>query len=56
MENSDRPVSEITKREHFAGLAMKEFISAGRQGMPSSVVLACLAVKYADAVLKELEK
>jgi hypothetical protein len=45
----------LTKREHFAGLAMQAIISAGYIGMPSGP-LSAMAVKYADALLAELDK
>ena len=44
----------LTKREHFAGLAMQGFISAGHGGMPNASELANYAVRYADALLTEL--
>ena len=46
----------LTKREHFAGLAMQGFISAGHNWMPKGIDLACYAVAYADALLAELDK
>jgi hypothetical protein len=46
----------LSKREHFAGLAMQGFISAGGNGMPDQYELALLAVGYADALLAELDK
>ena len=46
----------LTKREHFAGLAMQGFISAGHGGMPNASELANYAVRYADALLLELDK
>ena len=44
----------LTKREHFAGLAMQGFISAGHSGMPNASELSDYAVRYADALLREL--
>ena len=66
MNNSDMPAMPIvgatydgneglTKREHFAGLAMQGFISAGHGGMPNASELANYAVRYADALLLELD-
>ena len=49
-------VSGLTKREHFAGLAMQGFISAGSNGMPNAGELSNMAKKYADALLYELDK
>ena len=43
----------LSKREYFAGLAMSELI--GSRGTESSYA-AELSVKYADALLAELEK
>ena len=48
--------SGLTKREHFAGLAMQGFISAGSNGMPNASAISKWAVKYADALLAELDK
>ena len=46
----------LTKREHFAGLAMQSLINidAGFRATPD--VKAELAVKMADALLRELEE
>ena len=44
----------LTKREHFAVMAMQGIMSAGR---PSSLeAKVASAVRHADALLKELEK
>ena len=54
----------LTKREHFAGLAMQAYISGklawtdgldGGHSTPSEVEVAQEAVAYADALLKQLE-
>lgn len=48
----------LTKREHFAGLAMQGILSGGLQnvwGLDAEDV-AVKAVSLADALLKELEK
>jgi hypothetical protein len=45
----------LTKREHFAGLAMQAIIAAGNIGMPSGP-LSAMAVKYAESILAELDK
>jgi hypothetical protein len=43
----------LTKREHFAGLAMQALVSHyGADGASDCAILAC---KYADALLKALE-
>jgi hypothetical protein len=54
--NDDFECAGLTKREHFAGLAMQGFISAGSQGMPTDLDVAVMAIKYADALLKALEQ
>tara|TARA_R110000744_G_scaffold174300_1_gene293115 strand:+ start:323 stop:565 length:243 start_codon:yes stop_codon:yes gene_type:complete len=46
----------LTKREHFAGLAMQGFIAAGVHGMPDSTIVARRACAYADMLLAELSK
>ena len=46
----------LTKREHFAGLALQGFISAGVNGMPSATDISILAVNYADRLLEMLEE
>ena len=43
----------LTKREHFAGLAMQGFII--QFGNDGASVCASLAVEYTDALLKELD-
>jgi hypothetical protein len=45
----------LTKREHFAGLAMQAIIAAENIGMPSGP-LSAMAVKYAESILAELDK
>ena len=44
----------LTKREHFAGLAMQGFIAAGVMGMPNASEIAELSIKYAEEVLQQL--
>lgn len=46
----------LTKREHFAGLAMQGIISADTRKIYGSERVAIDAINYADALLKELEK
>jgi hypothetical protein len=46
--------SGLTKREHFAGLAMQGFIAAGVMGMPSASEIAELSIKYAEEALRQL--
>ena len=47
----------LTKREHFAGLAMQGFIAGSVPGDNRTIDEASsLAVKFADALLKELDK
>ncbi len=47
--------SGLTKREHFAALAMKGFISAGCNGMPTADAVASYSIEYADQLLAALE-
>ena len=47
--------NEATLREHFAGLAMQGFISAGMHGMPSASEIALLSISYADTLLRGLD-
>ena len=45
----------LTKREHFAGLAMQGFISAGGNYMLITTgEIAELSIKYAEEVLRQL--
>jgi len=46
----------LTKREHFAGLAMQGYISSDEEDIHSPEWFASWAVQCADALLKELEK
>ena len=46
----------LTKREHFAALAMQGYIAAGSAGMPTYQELALFAVETADALLAELSE
>ena len=53
----------LTKREYFAGLAMQGLISNPNIIKPSQenfnselIIFQRVAIKYADALLKELEK
>lgn len=49
----------LDKREAFAGLAMQAFLSQlklYRDDLPEPEIVASTAVKYADALIKELEK
>jgi hypothetical protein len=49
------PATGLTKREHFAGLAMQGFIaSCGNRSVRGHAPE--LAVEYADALLAELDK
>ena len=65
MNNSDKPampntmlmgreMQGLTKREHFAGLALQGLLNEGVYAKYSDG--AEDAIKYADALLKELEK
>ena len=46
----------LTKREHFAGLAMQGFIASGYYKMNMAVGTSVRAVRAADALLAELDK
>ncbi len=48
----------LTKREHFAGLALQGFITRGLPIMSTPEIerVSSLSVRYADALLGELEK
>jgi hypothetical protein len=58
LKNGDRPKSEITKREYFAGLAMQGILSDPNRGseLDHNLVIVEHAVKFADLLLAELEK
>ena len=49
----DRSCMGLTKREHFAGLAMQGLIS--NHGNEGAEAFASYAVEYANALLKALE-
>jgi len=49
------PVQGLTKREHFAGLAMQGFASDPELTITQEQV-ASLSVAWADALLAELDK
>ena len=46
----------LTKREHFAGLAMQSLINIDTEFRATPGVKAELAVSMADALLRELEE
>mgnify|MGYP003649598122 CR=1 FL=1 len=46
----------LTKREHFAGLAMQSLINIDTEFRATPDVKAELAVSMADALLRELEE
>jgi hypothetical protein len=52
----DCVLTGLSKREHITAMAMQGFISAGGNGMPTDRDIAQLAVKYADALLNEIER
>ena len=49
----DKDYMGLTKREHFAGLAMQGLLS--HNGNKDADVCASYAIEYADALLKALE-
>ena len=56
LEQSGGVLGGLTKREHFAAMAMQGYISAGSTGMPDAGEIAALAAECADAMLSALEK
>jgi hypothetical protein len=53
--NNDFLLLGLTKREHFAGLAMQGFLASnGNRSIRGSI--PTIAVEYADALLAELDK
>lgn len=65
MENGKQPILDnqfednkgLTKREYFAGLATQGWIACQHDGFTGNEdAVASRAVKYADALLAELEK
>ena len=53
--NDTQTNNGLSKREHYAGLAMQGLIAGSLKGDTRSIdEVASLAVKFADAVLKEL--
>lgn len=66
MKNSDTPTMPtqinggdlyggLTKREHFAGLAMQGLIAADSTRRVSYMAIASMSLKHADALLDELD-
>ena len=55
VDNNDFLEFGLTKREHFAGLAMQGMLSDESVAGTAQDVAAC-AVMQADALLKELDK
>lgn len=48
--------SGLTKREHFAGLAMQGMLSNTEITNPNKIILAEMACAIADELLAELDK
>ena len=46
----------LTKREHFAGLAMNRIVAADKNGVMGPEITALSAVRMADALLAALEQ
>ena len=63
VENGDQKASYIggnhlsglTKREHFAGLAMQGILAGGQYGSGDVEEVGELSVQFTDCLLKELE-
>ena len=58
VSNGNKKVSDLTKREYLAGLAMQGHIANSNESMiyEAHEGIANLSVSYADALLKELDK
>lgn len=56
MNNADKPVTELTKRELFAAMAMQGMLSTANGWETNSPAIADIAINSADALLAELEK
>jgi len=55
-KDRDQYYTGLTKREHFAGLAMQGFSGLEEDHFVTVQEMAVTAVKYADALLDALEK
>jgi len=57
MQDFKEQFSGLTKREHFSVLALQGLLSyTGEDQLVGSTVFARAAVRYADELLKELER
>ena len=60
LPNKEKQYSGLTKREHFAGLAMQgllsSFIHNAENGFYGKDVVVSTAIEYADELLKQLEE
>ena len=56
MNVEDKQYIGLTKREHFAGLAMQAVISNSRQADKTAESVADFALRHANALLAELDK
>jgi len=58
IENSDRPKSELTKREHFAIMALQSLLIGYQETAYKfgHAELVSIAVASADELLEKLEK
>ena len=54
--NGMQPWSGLTKREHFASLAMQGILASDTDAVIAQDICVKLAVEHADALLTELEK
>lgn len=56
--NYDRPVSELTKREHFAGLALQGMLASSQWNsgnFDNAELAAPVAVAFADSLIRFLD-
>ena len=48
-------LENLTKREHFAALAMQGILATGKANLHESKINIEFAIKHADELLKQLE-
>lgn len=60
LPNKEKQYSGLTKREHFAGLAVQGLLSSfmhnAENGFYGKDVVVSTAIEYADELLKQLEE
>ena len=55
MKNADKPITELTKREHFSLIAMQAIIQMPFYESVSDKVIVQDAISIADELLNQLE-